>query len=70
MVHLLFVSRLKINRLVSQDNDNNRLLILDADTISSIELAVRHLDRLSKTFHEICTELTTQILLLTGRIYH
>ncbi|CAF5000674.1 unnamed protein product, partial [Rotaria socialis] len=43
----------------------NRSLKLDNDTISSIELAVRHLDRLAKTFHEICTDLGTQILLLS-----
>ncbi|CAF4117536.1 unnamed protein product [Rotaria sp. Silwood2] len=55
----------KINRLVPQEDDMNRSLTLDTDTISSIELTVRHLDRLAKTFHEICTDLTTQILLLT-----
>ena len=46
----------------------NRLLKLDTDTISSTELAVKHLDRLAKTFHEICTDLGTQILLLSGKI--
>ncbi|CAF4664209.1 unnamed protein product, partial [Rotaria socialis] len=55
----------KINRLVPQEDDMNRSLKLDNDTISSIELAVRHLDRLAKTFHEICTDLGTQILLLS-----
>ncbi|CAF3574555.1 unnamed protein product [Rotaria socialis] len=55
----------KINRLVPQEDDMNRSLKLDNDTISSIELAVRHLDRLAKTFHEICIDLGTQILLLS-----
>ncbi|CAF0855330.1 unnamed protein product [Rotaria sordida] len=54
----------KINRLVPQEDDINRSLTLDTDTISSIELTIRHLDRLAKTFHEICSDLTTQILLL------
>ena len=36
--------------------------------MSSIESAIRNLDRLAKTFHEICSGLTTQILLLSGKI--
>ncbi|CAF2091547.1 unnamed protein product [Rotaria magnacalcarata] len=55
----------KINRLVPQEDDMNRPLKLDNDTMSSTELVVRHLDRLAKTFHEICTDLGTQILLLS-----
>ncbi|CAF3351405.1 unnamed protein product [Rotaria sp. Silwood1] len=54
----------KINRLVSHEDDMNYSLTLDTDTISSIELTIRHLDRLAKTFGEICSDLTTQILLL------
>ncbi|CAF1105534.1 unnamed protein product [Rotaria sp. Silwood1] len=55
----------KINRLVPQDDDKNRSLILDSNSISSIETSIRNLDRLTKTFHEICSSLTTQILLLS-----
>ncbi|CAF2877892.1 unnamed protein product [Rotaria sp. Silwood2] len=55
----------KINRLVPQDEDKNRLLTLDSNSISSIEASIRNLDRLTKTFHEICSGLTTQILLLS-----
>ncbi|CAF0846668.1 unnamed protein product [Rotaria sordida] len=55
----------KINRLVPQDDDKNRSLTLDSNTISSIEASIRNLDRLTKTFHEICSGLTTQILLLS-----
>ncbi|CAF3818655.1 unnamed protein product [Rotaria sordida] len=55
----------KINHLVLKDDDKNRSLILDANSISSIESSIRNLDRLTKTFHEICSDLTTQILLLS-----
>ncbi|CAF1603342.1 unnamed protein product [Rotaria magnacalcarata] len=55
----------KINRLVPQEDDKNRSLVLDSNSISSIESSIRNLDRLTKTFHEICSGLTTQILLLS-----
>ncbi|CAF0773828.1 unnamed protein product [Adineta ricciae] len=55
----------KINRLVSDEDDSNRSLILDTDTISSIESTIRHLVRLTKTFYEICSGLTNQILILS-----
>ncbi len=58
---------LKINRLVPQENDTTRSLTLDSDTRSSIELSIRNLDRLAKTFHEICSGLTTQLLMLSGK---
>jgi len=60
---------LKINRLVPQEDDTTRSLTLDTNTISSIELTIKNLDRLTKTFHEICSGLTTQILMLSGRFY-
>ncbi len=60
---------LKINRLVPQEDDTTRSLTLDTNTISSIELTIKNLDRLAKTFHEICSGLTTQILMLSGRFY-
>jgi hypothetical protein len=59
-------SSVKINRLVPQEADANRTLTLDSVTVASIELSIRNLDRLAKTFHEICSGLTTQILLLSG----
>ena len=55
----------KINRLVPQENDTSRSLTLDSQTISSVESSIRNLDRLTKTFHEICSALTTQLLMLT-----
>ncbi|CAF1334369.1 unnamed protein product [Adineta steineri] len=55
----------KINRLVPQEDNTNHSLILDTKTISSIESTIRNLDRLTKTFHEICSGLTTQILILS-----
>ena len=63
-------SRLQINRLVPQEDDTTRSLTLDKDTIASIESSIRNLDRLAKTFHEICAGLTTQILMLSGRSIH
>lgn len=53
--------------MVSQDDEKNRSLILDSNSIVSIESSVRTLDRLTKTFHEICSGLTTQVLLLSGK---
>ncbi|CAF2887577.1 unnamed protein product [Rotaria sp. Silwood2] len=55
----------QINRLVAQEDDKNRSLNLDSNSISSIESSIRNLDRLTKTFHEICSGLTTKILLLS-----
>ncbi|CAF3794124.1 unnamed protein product [Adineta steineri] len=55
----------KINRLVPQEDNTNRSLMLDSNTISSVELSIRNLDRLAKTFHEICSGLTTQMLMLS-----
>ncbi|UJR25862.1 hypothetical protein I4U23_007212 [Adineta vaga] len=55
----------KINRLVSKEKDSNRFLILDTDTIYAIDLTIRNLTRLTKTFHEICSGLTNQILILS-----
>ncbi|CAF1664332.1 unnamed protein product [Adineta ricciae] len=55
----------KINRLVPQDENANRSISFDSNTISLIESSVRNLDRLAKTFHEICAGLTTQILMLS-----
>ncbi|CAF1061589.1 unnamed protein product [Adineta ricciae] len=55
----------KINRLVSNEDDSNRSLVLDTDTIFSIESTIRHLVRLTKTFYEICSGLTNQILILS-----
>jgi hypothetical protein len=59
----------QINRLVPQENDTNRSLTLDSNTISSIDLSIRNLDRLAQTFHEICSGLTTQILMLSGKSF-
>lgn len=59
----------QINRLVPEDDDKNRSLILDSNTISSIELSIRNLDRLAKTFQEICSGLTIQLHMLSGKIF-
>ncbi|CAF0804964.1 unnamed protein product [Rotaria sordida] len=59
----------KINRLVPQDDDKNCSLTLDSNSISSTESSIRNLDRLTKTFHEICSDLTTQILLLSDKSF-
>jgi hypothetical protein len=55
--------------LIPQDDDTTRALTLDAETILSIESTIRNLDRLAKTFHEICSGLTTQILLFSSKIF-
>jgi hypothetical protein len=65
-VYLFFF--LQINRLVPQEDDTNRSLTLNSDTISSIELSIRNLDLLAKTFHEIRSGLTTQILMLSSKL--
>ena len=37
--------------------------------MSSIETTIRNLHRLAKTFQEICSSLTTQILMLSGKLF-
>lgn len=54
--------------MVPQENDTNRALILDHDSMIAVESSIRNLDRLTKTFHEICSDLNPQILLLSGII--
>ena len=49
-----------------QENDPNRALTLDQESIVAVESSIRNLDRLTKTFHEICSDLNPQILLLSG----
>lgn len=60
---------LKINRLLPQEDDTTHFLVLQPDALSSIETAIRNLHHLAKTFQEICSSLTTQILMLSGRSF-
>lgn len=55
-----------MNRLLPQEDDTTHFLVLSADTTSSMETAIRNLHRLTKTFQEISSSLTTQILMLSS----
>ncbi|CAF0864712.1 unnamed protein product [Didymodactylos carnosus] len=60
----------RIHRLIPQESDTQRWILLDTPTILAIETIIKNLERLCKTFREICNGLTSQIIMLADSNEH
>lgn len=54
---------IQISRVTNDQDETNQVLQLPCEQLSSINCAILNLDQLTKTFHEICSHLSTRILM-------